>query len=79
MDNQTRRDLEQVQDILEQRIHELTHGDNHAFREETPEKLAVNFWKRLPLSLLLRATKAVMVTGSTNANSGTRPPEVFRV
>ncbi len=79
MDNQTHRDLEQVQDILEQRIHELTCGDDYTFREETPEKLAVNFWKRLPLSLLLMATKAVMVAGNTNTNSGTRPPEVFRV
>ncbi|WP_271950437.1 hypothetical protein [Ruegeria faecimaris] len=78
MDNQTRKDLEQVQDILEQRIHELTHGDDYAFRADPLPKLKGNFWKRLPLAFLLMATKGILLTGNTTVNSDTRPPEVLR-
>lgn len=79
MDHQTRNDLDQVQGILEQRIHELTHGDDYAFRADPLPKPKGHFWKRLPLSFLLLATKGVLLTCSTTEHSDTRPPEVLRV
>lgn len=79
MDNQTRKDLEQVQDILEQRIHELTHGDDYGFHADPLPKLKGTFWKRLPLVFLLMATKAILMTFSTTEDSDTHPPEVLRV
>lgn len=79
MDNQTHKDLEQVQGILEQRITELTFGEDYAFRADPSPKLKGNFWKRLPLTFLLMATKAVLLICDTTENSDTQPPEVLRV
>ncbi|NOD31487.1 hypothetical protein [Ruegeria atlantica] len=79
MNNQTRKDLGQVQDILEQRIHELTHGDDYAFRADPLPKLKGNFWTRLPLTFLLMATKGVLMTSNKTEKADTHPTEAMRV
>ena len=79
MDSQTRNDLEQVQGILDQRIYELTHGDDYAFRTDPSPKLKSNFWKRLPLTVLLMATRGFLFAGRTTKRTNTRPPQALRV